>query len=126
MTVFVQQCAAAEAGGKGGLQIGCCCRVIEGDKTCLVFCNIVHSAAYSVYKRRQRGLREPLGSSKDSSFDGIRGKRREMTRTGCAKRRRVGAHTGFEDYAAKDRILERCTKGAYKKSDFGVCERYVF
>ena len=37
---------------------------------------VVHSAAYVVYKRRQRGLREPLGSSKDSYFDGLRAKRR--------------------------------------------------
>ena len=37
---------------------------------------IVHSAAYVVHKRRQRGLREPLGSSKDFYFDGLRVKRR--------------------------------------------------
>ena len=37
---------------------------------------VVHSAAYVVYKRRQRGLREPLGSSKYFFFDGLRVKRR--------------------------------------------------
>ena len=37
---------------------------------------VVHSAAYVVYKRRQRGLREPLDSPKGSYFDGLRVKRR--------------------------------------------------
>ena len=37
---------------------------------------VVHGAAYVVYKRRQKGLREPLGSSKDSYIDGLRVKRR--------------------------------------------------
>ena len=64
----VQQRDAVE-GGKDGLKIECCCRVIEGGTVLLS--SIVRSAAYVVYKRRQRGLREPLGSSKHSS----RGKR---------------------------------------------------
>ena len=76
---------------------------------------VVHSAAYVMYKRRQRGLREPLGSSKGPYFDGIRGKRRKITRTGCSKRRRTKTHACFEDYVAKDKTLERCTKAAYKK-----------
>ena len=37
---------------------------------------VAHSAAYVVYKRRLRRLREPLGSSKDFYFDGLRVKRR--------------------------------------------------
>ena len=37
---------------------------------------VVHNAAYVVYKIRQRGLRETLGSSKDFYFDGLRVKRR--------------------------------------------------
>ena len=37
---------------------------------------VIHSAANVVYKRRQRGLREPFGSSKDFCFDGLRVKRR--------------------------------------------------
>ena len=38
-----------------------------------------------------------------------------MTRTGCSKRRRAGTHGCFEDDVAKDTILERCTKAAYKR-----------
>ena len=70
----VQQCAAVEGDRKDNLEIGCCCRAIEEGAALLSA--IVHSAAYVVYKRRQRGLREPLGGSKDSYFDGIREKRR--------------------------------------------------
>ena len=92
MIVCVQQCAAVEGDGKGDLEIGCCCRAIEGG-TALLSAR-VHSAAYVlvVYKRRPRGLmaRTPRYSSKDSYFDGIRV---NMTRTGCSKRRRAGTHT---------------------------------
>ena len=61
MPVCVKQCAV---GGewKGGLEI-VCCRIIEGGTTFLSA--IVHSAAFVVYKRRQRGQREALGSSQD-------------------------------------------------------------
>ena len=44
--------------------------------TALLSTVVVHSAAYVVYKKRQRGLREPLGSSEDSHFDGLRVKQR--------------------------------------------------
>ena len=46
------------------------------ERTVLLSALVVYSAADVVYKRRQRGLREPLGSSKDSHFDGLRVKRR--------------------------------------------------
>ena len=49
-----------------------CCRVIEGGTAFVVFNS---SAGYVVYKKRQRGSGEPLGSSKDSYFDGSWGKR---------------------------------------------------
>ena len=44
-------------------KLGVVAELIE-DGTALVSAAI-HGAAYVVYKRRQRGLREPLGSSKD-------------------------------------------------------------
>ena len=88
--------------------------LVEED-TALMSAVVVHSAAFVVYKRRQRGLREPLGSSKDSYFDGRRVNRRYMTRTECSKRRRAGTHACFEDDVAKDKILERCTKAACKR-----------
>ena len=72
--VYVQQCAAVEGDRKDDLEIGCCCRAIE-EGTALLSA-IVHSATYVVYKRRQRGLRESFGSSKDSYFDGLRVERR--------------------------------------------------
>ena len=106
MFVCAQQCAAVEGELTDGLEIGCCCRVFERG-TALLSAIIVHSAAYVMYKRRQRGLREPLGSSKGPYFDGIRGKRRKITRTGCSKRRRTKTHACFEDYVAKDKTLER-------------------
>ena len=74
MIVCVQQCAAVEGGRENALEIGCCCRAIEEGTTLLS--TIVQSSAYVVYKIRQRGLLEPLGSSKDSYFDGLRVKRR--------------------------------------------------
>ena len=74
MIVCVQQCAAVEGDREEDLEVGCCCRAIE-EGTALLSA-IVHSAAYVVYKRRQRGLREPLGSSKYFYFDGLRAKRR--------------------------------------------------
>ena len=72
MIVCVQQCAAVEGDREGGLEIGCCCRAIKGGTVLL---SAIHSAAYVVYKRRQSGLHEPLGSSKDSHTDCIREKR---------------------------------------------------
>ena len=63
MIVCVQQCAAIEGDREDGLEIGCCCRAIEGGTALL---SAIRSAAYVVYKRRQRGLHEPLGSSKGS------------------------------------------------------------
>ena len=74
MIVCVQQCAAVEGDRKDDMEIGCCCRAIE--EGTVLLSALVHSAAYVVYKRRLRGLREPLGSSNDSYFDGIRVKRR--------------------------------------------------
>ena len=49
--------------------------VIE-EGTALLSAVVVHSAAYVVYERRQRGLPEPLGSSEYFFFDGRRVKRR--------------------------------------------------
>ena len=56
-------------------KLGVVAELIE-EGTALLSAVVVHSAAYVVYKRRQRGLREPLGSSKDFYFDGLRVKRR--------------------------------------------------
>ena len=64
----------AEGDREDDLEIGCCLRAIEEGTALLSV--IVHSATYVVYKRGQRGLREPLGSSKDSYFDGLRVKGR--------------------------------------------------
>ena len=72
--MYSKQCAAVEGDRKNDLEMGVVAELIE-EVTALLTA-VVHSAAYVVYKRRQRGLREPLGGSKDSYFDGIREKRR--------------------------------------------------
>ena len=95
-------------------KLGVVAELLEGGTALLSA--VVHSAAYAVYKRRQRGLREPLGSSKYFYFDGLRVKRRYMT-----KRRMAGTHACFEDDVAKDNILERCRKGSLQK----VISEYV-
>ena len=56
-------------------KLGVVAEVIE-EGTALLSAVVVHSAAYVVYKLRQRGLREALGSSKKFYFDGFRVKRR--------------------------------------------------
>ena len=73
MIVYVQQCAAVEGNREDGLELGYCRRTIKGGTT---FLSVIHSASYVLYKKRQRGLREPLVRSKDSYSDGIRVKRR--------------------------------------------------
>ena len=58
-------------------------------------------------------LRESLGSSEIPVGGSDRGKRLKMTRTGCSKHRRAGTLACFEDYVAKEKVLERWTKAAY-------------
>ena len=52
MIVCGQQCAAVERDREDDLEMGCCCRAIEEGTASLSA--IVHSAAYVVYKKRQR------------------------------------------------------------------------
>ena len=56
-------------------KLGVVAELIE-EGTVLLSAVVVHSATYVVYERRQRGLREPLGSLKYFYFDGLRVKRR--------------------------------------------------
>ena len=56
-------------------KLGVVVELIE-EGTALLPAVVVHSAAYVVYKRGLRGVREPLGSPKDFYCDGLRVKRR--------------------------------------------------
>ena len=56
-------------------KLGVVAELIE-EGTALMSAVVVPNAAYVVYKIRQRGLGEPLGSSKDSHFDRFRVKGR--------------------------------------------------
>ena len=74
MLVCVQQCPAVEGDREDFCKFGVVAELTEEGSAS--FSAVVHSVAYVVYKRRPRGLRDPLGSSQDSFFDGRRVKRR--------------------------------------------------